>query len=101
MNTNSDALNRIAAINSMTPSQNYVASKYDTYCQNIRMKPVLNFDVIEIEGNLLEAVEDFVLGHCVSANFKMSQRIALEFLKQFGQLDELINQDKKLPRLLV
>lgn len=47
MNTNSDALSCIAAIDTVTPSQNHVTSDYNAYYQDHRLRPVLNFDVIE------------------------------------------------------
>jgi hypothetical protein len=99
MNTNSDALCRIATISPVVPTQQHVALDYETFCQNIRIKPVLNFDVIEVEGDLFEAAEDFALRHCVSADFKMSQGIALEFRRRFGRVDELINQNKKMTEI--
>lgn len=36
---------------------------------------------------------------CVSADFKMSQGIALEFRKKFGQIDTLINLNKKVTEI--
>lgn len=99
LNTNADALSRIATVNSMMPIQDHVASAYEIFCQNARTQVFLNPDVNEIEGDLFEATEDFALGHCVSADFKMSQGIALEFRKKFGQVDTLINLNKKVTEI--
>lgn len=99
LNTNADALSRISTICSMMPIQDQVASDYETFCQKARTQVILNPDVNETEGNLFEATEDFALGHCVSADFKMSQGIALEFRKRFGQVDTLISQNKKVTEI--
>lgn len=98
MNTNSDALSRIATISPVVLLQ-HVALDYETFCQNIRIKPVLNFNVIEIERDLFQAAEDFALEYCVSADIKMSQGIAWKFRRRFERVDELINQNKKIAKI--
>lgn len=83
---NKTALSRITTINPVTLSlanQDYIALKYEIYCQYIRMKPVLNSDFIKIKGDLFEATEDFTLRHGVSTDFKISLEIALEFRWRF------------------
>jgi len=93
--TNSDALSRIAQITSSQLKDDLVIT-YEKYIEDIRTKLVSNSNVIEVESNLFETPEDFSLGHCVSRDFKMSQGIALEFRRKFGQIDQLIKRDKKV-----
>lgn len=100
LNTNADALSRISTTNAtVMPIQNHEVSDYETFRQDSKTQVFLNSNVNEVEGNLFEAPDDFALGHCVSADFKMSQGIALEFRKRFGQVDTLINQNKKITEI--
>lgn len=98
-NTNSDALSRIAPINSTHNAEEHSTDAYKNYLEDIRSKLITNSNVIETEGNLFEAPEDFTLGHCVSADLKMSQGIALEFRRRFGQLERLKQQGKTLTEI--
>ncbi|KAL4089038.1 hypothetical protein QTP88_024116 [Uroleucon formosanum] len=49
-----------------------------------------------MEGDLFQATADYALGHCVSKDFKMSEGIALEFRRKFGQVDQLLQQNKQV-----
>lgn len=97
MNTNADALSRIATIESKPEEP--PLSEYDTFCQEIQNKIINNPLVTEVEGNLFDVSEEFALAHCVSADFKMSQGISLEFRRKFGQVEELINQGKQVTEI--
>jgi len=99
LNVNADALSRIATINSMIPILSNATANYNTFCQDTQTQLIQNSDVIEVERDLFEANEDFALGHCISADFKMSQGIALEFRKRFGQVDELLRQNKRITEI--
>lgn len=98
-NTNSDALSRIAPINSTSNVEEYPTNTYEKYKEDIQTKVIVNANVVEVEGDLFEATEDFALGHCVSKDFKMSQGVALEFRRRFGQVDKLIQQNKSVTEI--
>jgi len=61
---------------------------------DIRSKIITNSNIVEVEGDLFQATEDYALGHCVSKDFKMSEGIALEFTRKFGPIDKLLLQNK-------
>lgn len=81
------------------PIQEHEVSDYETFRQDSKTQVFSNSNVNEVEGDLFEAPDDFALGHCVSADFKMSQGITLEFRKRFGQVDTLISQNKKITEI--
>jgi hypothetical protein len=66
---------------------------------NIRSKIITNSNIVEVEGDLFQATEDYALGHCVSKDFKMSKGIALEFRRKFGQIDKLLLQNKQVTEI--
>lgn len=73
LNTNADALSRISTINAtVMPIQGHEVSDYETFRRDSKTQVFLNSNVNEVEGDLFEAPDDFDLGHCVSADFKMS-----------------------------
>ncbi|XP_055842108.1 ADP-ribose glycohydrolase OARD1 [Episyrphus balteatus] len=47
----------------------------------------------EISGNIFSASEEFALAHCVGADLKMAKGIAVEFVKRFGQKENLRKQN--------
>lgn len=57
-------------------------------------------DIIEVEGNLLEAPTAYTIEHCVSKDFKMLKGISLEFRRQFGKIDQLIQQNKQITKIV-
>jgi O-acetyl-ADP-ribose deacetylase (regulator of RNase III) len=93
LNTNADALSRIPHVNYF----NYQESAYKDFMDTDR--PVINNRVIEVEGDLFDATQDYALAHCVSADFEMSQGIALEFKRRFGQVENLKSQNKKVTEI--
>lgn len=62
-NTNSDALSRIAPINSTSNVGEYSTDTYEKHKEDIQTKIIMNPNVVEEEGDLLEAIEDFALEH--------------------------------------
>jgi len=73
----------------------------ERYIEDIQTKIITNANVTEVEGNLFEAAKDFAIGHCVSKDFKMSQGIALEFIRRFNQVDKLKQQNKEVTECYV
>ncbi|XP_055911512.1 ADP-ribose glycohydrolase OARD1 [Eupeodes corollae] len=51
------------------------------------------FKITEISGNIFTASEEFSLAHCVGADLKMAKGIAVEFVKRFGQKEQLMKQN--------
>ena len=47
--------------------------------------------IIEIQGDLFKAPEEFSLAHCVSQDLRMSAGIATEFKNKYGELKEMKN----------
>lgn len=88
LNTNADALSRIPHINFF----NYRDNTYENFERND--SPTTNHRVIEVEGDLFEATQDYALAHCVSADLNMSRGIALEFNRRFGNIEVLKGQQK-------
>jgi len=62
-------------------------------------KLITNSDIIEVEGNVLEAPTDYTIGHYVSKDFKILKGISLEFRRQFGKIDQLIQQNKQVTEI--
>lgn len=60
---------------------------------------VINNRVIEVEGDLFDATQEYALAHCVSADFEMRRGIALEFKRRFGQVEDLKSQNKKVTEI--
>lgn len=101
-NTNADALSRIMEVKVVhTRSQRQLAGSLmnlklfheyisDSECQNYR-----NARVQEVTGDLFTVSEEFHLLHCVSADLKLNQGIALEFRRKFGHLQHLKLQRPK------
>ncbi|KAL4154336.1 hypothetical protein QTP88_000215 [Uroleucon formosanum] len=101
-NTNVDALSRIMEVKVVqTRSQQHSAGSLinlklfheyisDSECQNYR-----NARVQEVTGDLFTVLEEFHLLHCVSADLKLNQGIALEFRRKFGHLQNLKLQRPK------
>jgi hypothetical protein len=86
LNSNSDALSRITHIASLAQLDNQSDITYEKYKEYMRSKLITNTNVIETEGLLFETPENFALGHCVSADFIISQGIALKFRLNFGEI---------------
>lgn len=99
LNTNADALSRIAQINAQSNPKDYRARTYDTFVKDMQAMVISNSNVIEVQGDLFEAPADLALGHCVSKNFEMSRGIALEFKKKFGQVEALKQQNKNITEI--
>jgi hypothetical protein len=93
LNTNSDALSRIAQVNVRHPVD-YKSRTYQQCIEDLQTTVITNTKVIEIQGDLFELPENMAIGHCVSKYFKMSERIALEFRRNFGQIETLKEQNK-------
>lgn len=55
-------------------------------------------NIVEVPGDLFEAVEAFALEHRVSKDFKMSHGI--EFKRRFGQVDGLVQQYKTVTEIV-
>ncbi|KAL4136459.1 hypothetical protein QTP88_008007 [Uroleucon formosanum] len=98
-NTNSDALSRISKVNASLYSNDYKHKSYQQFIEEVQTKLITNPNVIEVQGDLFETSKDIALGHCVSKDFKMSQGIALEFRRKFGQIENLTNQNKEVTEI--
>ncbi|KAL4156031.1 hypothetical protein QTP88_000066 [Uroleucon formosanum] len=98
-NTNSDALSRISKVNASLYSNDYKQKSYQQFIEEVQTKLITNPNVIEVQGDLFETSKDIALGHCVSKDFKMSQGIALEFRRKFGQIENLTNQNKEVTEI--
>jgi hypothetical protein len=96
-NSNSDALSRITVTNIQQESE--TSKEYQKYLEDIQSKLITNSDIIEIEGNLLEAPTDYAIGNCVSKDFKMLKGISLEFRRKFGSIDQLMQQNKQVTEI--
>jgi len=70
-------------------SDDYKQKSYQHFFEHVQTKLITNLNVIEVQGDLFEAPKDMTLGHCVFKDFKMSQGIALEFRRKFGQIKNL------------
>jgi len=95
-NSNADALSRIAQVSSSAQPTHHTSFAYEKYMDDIRSKIITNSNIVEVEGDLFQATTDYALGHCVSKDFKMSKGIALEFRRKFGQVDQLLQQNKQI-----
>ncbi|KAL4100717.1 hypothetical protein QTP88_020751 [Uroleucon formosanum] len=96
-NTNADALSRINVTNITQEQEN--SNAYQTYLEEKAKRIISNKNIIEIAGNIFEAPEKCVLGHCTSQDFQMNQGIALEFRRKFGHIENLRNQKKSLTEI--
>lgn len=99
LNTNSDALSRIAQINTQLGLTDYKAKTYQKFVEDVHNTIITNSNVIEVQGGLLEAPEDLALGHCVSKHFEMSRGLVLEFRRKFGQIESLKEQNKDITEI--
>lgn len=97
-NTNADALSRINVTNITQEQEN--SNAYQTYLEEKTKRIISNKNIIEIAGNIFEAPEEYVLGHCTSQDFQMNQGIALEFRRKFCHIEELKNQKKSLTEIV-
>jgi len=52
--------------------------------------------LLEVKGDLFAASTNNSLAHCVSEDLKMSKGIADTFRKNFGQVNNLVSQNKKV-----
>ncbi|KAL4082949.1 hypothetical protein QTP88_029447 [Uroleucon formosanum] len=95
-NTNADALSRIAKIDKLSNVNDYRTKTYEQFEEDIQKTLITNSNVIEIQGNIFEAPEDITLVVCVSKNFEMSQGLALECRRRFGQIETLKEQNKEI-----
>lgn len=93
LNTNADALSRIPHIKYF----NYLESAYENFEHNV--SPVINHRVIEVEGDLFEATQDYAQANCVSEDLDMSRELALEFHRRFGHTDVLKGQQKRVTEI--
>lgn len=96
-NTNADALSRINVTNITQEQEN--SNAYQNYLEEKTKRIISNKNIIEIAGDIFEAPEEYVLGHCTSQDFQMNQGIALEFRRKFGHIEELKNQKKSLTEI--
>lgn len=101
-NMNADALSRIGEVKIIrTRSRKnegciISASKpYSEYMSDLTLRNSRSKNVQEVAGNIFDESEDYHLVHCVSADLKLSQGIALEFRRRFGHLQELKLQRPK------
>ncbi|VVC26736.1 Integrase, catalytic core,Macro domain,Retropepsins,Zinc finger, CCHC-type,Ribonuclease H- [Cinara cedri] len=94
-NSNADALSRITQVS----STHHTSCMYEKYIDDIQSKIITNSNIIEVKGDLFQATADFALGHCVSKDFKMSKGIGLEFRRKFGQVDQLLEQNKQVTEI--
>ncbi|KAL4089366.1 hypothetical protein QTP88_024412 [Uroleucon formosanum] len=95
-NSNADALSHIVQVSSSAQLTHHTSFAYEKYMDDIRSKIITNSNIVEVEGDLFQATADYALGHCVSKDFKMSEGIALEFRRKFGQVDPLLQQNKQV-----
>lgn len=98
-NTNSDALSRISKVNALLYSNDYKQKSYQQFTEEVQTKLITNPNVIEVQGDLFETSKEIALGHCVSKDFNMSQEIALEFRRKFGQIENLTSQNKEVTEI--
>jgi hypothetical protein len=50
----------------------------------------------EVSGHVLDAPKGYAKGHSVDQTFQMSAGIAIDFRTEFGQVDSLLKQNKKV-----
>lgn len=93
LNTNADALSRIVHVDYF----DYQASTYQEW-ENYG-NPIINNRVIEVEGNLFDAPQQYALAHCVSKDLEMFRGIAREFKQRFGQEENLKLQNKTITEI--
>uniref|UniRef100_A0A2S2QRJ0 RNA-directed DNA polymerase n=1 Tax=Sipha flava TaxID=143950 RepID=A0A2S2QRJ0_9HEMI len=101
-NTNADALSRISdTMVVKTRTQHQITNPttsilpYEEY--QTASHTNLNSEVDDVTGDLFEASDEFHLAHCISADIKLSQGIALEFRRRYGHLQELkLQRPKKI-----
>jgi len=96
-NTNADALSRINI--TKTAQENEPINEYQIYTEEKARLLISNKDVLEVMGNLFEALAEYAIGHCVSQDFKMIKNIFLEFRRKFGKVEQLKNQNKQLTEI--
>lgn len=70
----------------------YLNNKINT----TKQKFINNNNIKIIEKDLFSCNEDVSLAHCVSEDFKMGKGIAKKFKEKFGNVNRLINQEKKV-----
>jgi hypothetical protein len=59
------------------------------------VESISNFSLEETQGRpwkLFLSPQDTAIAHCVSCDFQMDKGIAKQFLKQYGNFDELIEK---------
>lgn len=97
--TNADALSRIANINKLPSIDDYRTKTYEKFEEDIQKTLITNSNVIEIQGDIFEAPEDITFVVCVSKDFEMSQGLALECRRRFGQIEALKEQNKEITEI--
>lgn len=111
-NTNADALSRVRAVTTRSQAKLDTQMKIpdaenfnntinqendsDNYQAFLHTEHQLTANVAEITGNIFDVQPPISLAHCVSCDFKMSQGLALEVRRKFGQITQLRQQHKKL-----
>ncbi|XP_045479182.1 uncharacterized protein LOC123684075 [Harmonia axyridis] len=93
LNQNADALSRIIPEKINSINQNSFGDFLKLYEQNKIEQPS---NISEINDDLFNSPEKYSLGHCVSKDFHMGKGIALSFKNKFGQIKNLLSQNKSV-----
>jgi len=75
--------------------------KSESYQTFLNSDDSSTFIVIEMVGDIFSTSSDTLLAHCVSADLKMSRRIALQFRRRFGRIQQLRQQEKSVDDVIV
>lgn len=60
----------------------------------------MNKNIKEVEGNVIEAPDEYSIDHCISQDFQMDKGIAFQFKRRFGQIEQFKSQKKQLTEII-